>query len=361
MEMCETRRLMAGYTPAMIEQAYGINQLTKLTGSGQTIAIVADYNNPQIDSDLRTFDAAYHIKNPPSFKVIDENGKKISPEKVGIVSTSEAATSAISESDLDVEWAHALAPKAKIVLVEDVPGTHFSKTFEMAMRVPGASVVSTSYYDDGVSFTDEDFVTPPHHRPETVVSSSGDTGEYPSESKMAVTTNGPGVNYPTGLADVLSVGGTSLYVSDAAGDYGSETLWSESSEDGGGYGTSSDPQPAYQKNALPDEANREVPDVSFDADPHTGVEIYNSTDGWERYGGTSFSAPAWAALIALVDQGRAAKHEAALSGSSAATILYQLNSSDFNKIGPDEYNQGTGLGTPIANELVPDRINFKIT
>jgi len=124
--------------------------------------------------------------------------------------------------------------------------------------------------------------------------------------------------------------------------------------------------------------NRTTPDVAFVADPGTGVWIadtYNlSADSpWEVVGGTSLSAPSWAGLIALVDQGRTAAGEATLSSSSgivAQQALYGLPQTDFNSITSGTngaytaaagYNLVTGLGTPVANLLVPDLIAYQAT
>jgi hypothetical protein len=118
---------------------------------------------------------------------------------------------------------------------------------------------------------------------------------------------------------------------------------------------------------------RTVPDVSFLADPATGVWIadaFNLPLGnpWEITGGTSLAAPSWAALIALVNQGRAAAGKETLGSSGPAEAqraLYNLPQADYHVIASGNngaftaqpgYNLVTGLGTPIANRLIPDLI-----
>ena len=105
----------SGYTPAQIRTAYGFNNVsfgsTAANGAGQTIAIIDAYNDPNIASDLATFDAAYGIAAPPSFTVVNQSGGSSLP------STDSSAGWEVEES-LDVEWAHAIAPGANIILVE---------------------------------------------------------------------------------------------------------------------------------------------------------------------------------------------------------------------------------------------------
>ena len=105
----------SGYTPAQIRAAYGFNNLsfggTAADGSGQTIAIIDAYNDPNIASDLAAFDKAMGIAAPPSFKVVNQNGGSTLPG-------TDPSQGWEGEIALDVEWAHAIAPGANIVLVE---------------------------------------------------------------------------------------------------------------------------------------------------------------------------------------------------------------------------------------------------
>jgi subtilase family serine protease len=96
----------SGYTPAQIQQAYGFNQVSN-NGAGETIAIVDAYNDPNISSDLATFDGAYGLAAPPSFTVVNQSGGSTLPSN---------DVSWGGEESLDVEWAHAMAPGAKILL-----------------------------------------------------------------------------------------------------------------------------------------------------------------------------------------------------------------------------------------------------
>src|SRR5271157_2334223 len=198
-----------GYNPQQIQSAYGINQIkfsggtVTGNGAGQTIAIVDAYNDPNITSDLATFDTKFGLSAPPSFKV----------DNLGASTTN--AGWALEES-LDVEWAHAVAPGANIVLVE-APSASLSSLFSAvssASKLPGVSVVSMSWGTTefwGESAYDSIF----KHTGVTFVAASGDSGAW----------SGP--TYPSVSPNVLAVGGTTLTIA-ANSNYGSETGWSDS-------------------------------------------------------------------------------------------------------------------------------------
>jgi subtilase family serine protease len=151
---------------------------------------------------------------------------------------------------------------------------------------------------------------------------------------------------------------------DSAGDYLSETAWG----DGTGGPSSFEPQPGYQVGVpqLYGLGQRATPDVAYDADPNTGFAVYDSVPdssgqaGWFVIGGTSAGAPQWSALIALADQGLAAKGQGSLDGAQATLpTLYALPESSFNDAssgynsfaaGPG-YDFATGRGTPTATLL----------
>lgn len=120
--------------------------------------------------------------------------------------------------------------------------------------------------------------------------------------------SGAGVEWPDASPNVLAVGGTTLNIK-VVGSYLSESGWSGS---GGGISTYM-PMPIYKSNwSSIVGSHRGVPDVAFDADPNTGAPVYDSTryngqSGWFQVGGISLSTPAWAAIIALADQGLSTK------------------------------------------------------
>jgi hypothetical protein len=316
---------VSGYTPAQITSAYGLNAITftssggttvKGDGSNETIALVEEYHDPSIQSDLSTFDSKYDLPNP-SLTVINQAG-------------SQTNNSWALEESMDVEYAHAIAPGARILVVEAAPAN--SQTQELqnqlnavntARTTPGVVAISMSWgfgeSSRELSYDSSYFTTPAGHTGITFIASSGDYGFS---------------WYPSASPNVLSVGGTSLYLT-SAGSYQSETAWFLS---GGAY-SPFEREPAYQRSAQTT-GQRSTPDVAFDADPDTGVEIYETstvsgTGSWQVSGGTSLGAPAWAGIIAIVDQGRALAGKVSLDGpTQTIPALYALPSSDFHNVSP---------------------------
>ncbi len=346
-----------GYSPQQIQSAYGVNQITfsggKVSGNGagQTIAIVTAYNDPNIKSDLASFDSAFGLSTPASFTV----------DNLGATTTDAGWA---LETSLDVEWAHSVAPGASIVLVE-ASSDSLSALFNAvsyASHQTSASVVSMSWGTTefwGESAYDSLFTTPAGHTGVTFVAASGDSGAW------------YGPMYPSVSPNVLAVGGTTLTLA-AGSTYGSETGWSDST--GGFSGLDSDwrfyeSEPSYQTAALQavglSYGVRTTPDVSFNADPNTGVAVYDSVpysgqSGWFQVGGTSAATPAWAGLVAIADQGLATGGKGTLSNTQAQTDLYALPSSDFHDIttgfngysATPGYDLVTGLGSPKANLVI---------
>lgn len=338
------------YTPSKMLSAYGFDKLN-LTGAGQTIAIVDAYHSPTILADLQKFDTTFGLADPPSFKVISQTGS----------TTNFPATDPTKgweiETALDVQWVHALAPGANIVLVEanSASVSDLFAAVTTAANLPGVSVVSMSF--GGGEFAselqyDSIFKTPTGHQGVTFVASTGDNGA-------------PG-GFPAFSSNVLAVGGTTLTL-DSAGNYVSESAWSGS---GGGI-SKYESQPTYQKGIVTQTTTkRAIPDVAFDADPNSGVPVVASfsngtANPWMTLGGTSFSAPAWAAIMALINEARADNGLGTLDGATQTLpMLYQLSQttpSAFHDITTGNngfaagvgYDLATGLGTPVVDVLVP--------
>ena len=238
-----------------------------------------------------------------------------------------------------------------------------------AASQPGVSVLSMSWgFAEGQSVfaSDEATYDSTFNVPGvTFVASTGDYG-------------GADPEYPAFSPNVVAVGGTSLTLN-ADNSYNSETGWGYYSSSmgafiGSGGGISIyEAEPAYQQ-GVQSTGGRTTPDVSLVADPATGAWIadpYNldPSNPFEIVGGTSLSAPAWAGLVALVNQGRAAAGESSLNSvgpTDTQQSLYMLPKSDYNSIASGNngysagagYNLVTGLGTPVANLLVPDLIAY---
>jgi hypothetical protein len=330
-----------GYSPSTIQSAYGANQVSfgNVTGNGagQTIAIIDAYFDPSIASDLQKFDSQYGLQAPPSFTQYVQNG--FLPTDAGWS----------LETALDVEWAHAMAPGANIVLVEAQPTLNdLFSAVSFASHLSGVSVVSMSWGAAefaGESSYDSLFTTPAGHNGVTFVASSGDSGT---------------TEYPSASPNVLSVGGTTLTVT-SQGTYVSESPWS-----GSGTGTSPfESQPSFQAGAVSaaglSSTGRTTPDVSFAANPSAGVSVYDSVPyagraGWFTVGGTSVGAPAWAGLVAVANQGLAQMGVGSLTNAQAS--LYQVSSLAFNhpstggSASTTTYALATGLGSPKASQIV---------
>ncbi|MGA2255638.1 MAG: S53 family peptidase, partial [Thermoguttaceae bacterium] len=373
------------YTPAQIRTAYGINDLS-LDGTGQTIAIVDAYDDPQIYQALDAFDGQFGLttSGPTLYQqygpatsfltVLNQSGQATSLP--GTDPVGQGGDNWEVEESLDVEWAHAIAPGAKIILVEanSQSLSDLMTAAATAASQPGVSTVSMRWgfaEGQGVSAAqeaayDQTFAVPG-------VTFVASTGDYGAADPV----------YPAFSPNVLAVGGTSLTLN-ADNSYNSETGWGYYSSSvgsfiGSGGGLSQyEAEPAYQA-GVQSTGSRTTPDVSFVADPATGVWIadtYNldPSNPWEVVGGTSLSAPAWAGLVALVNQGRSAAGRAVLNSSSPTETqqsLYSLSQNDYQVITSGSngysaaagYNLVTGLGTPVANLLVPDLIagNFPAT
>jgi subtilase family serine protease len=353
-EALEPRRLLSvSYTPAQIQAAYGFNQITfdngavTGNGAGQTIALIEVNNDLTLNTDLANFDAKYSLPNPGptwSLSVVGQNGGAPS----GIVATGIAN----AETALDVEWAHALAPAANILVVEanSSDNSDLYPAIYYAQTVKIVSVISMSY-TGGESPNDLGadptvYVTPDTHKGITYVAASGDSGT---------------ISHPSNSPTVVGVGGTSLTLG-TNNVITSETAWAGS---GGGY-SSVEAEPSYQL-AVQDTGMRSTPDVAFDADPNTGFPLfYDGNSQPIVVGGTSVGAPAWAALFAIADQGRALNGFDTLdTGNDTLPMLYALYdtplyNSAFNDItsggnagysATTGYDPVTGLGSPNASVL----------
>lgn len=347
--------LPSGLSPSQVRNAYGL-EFIAAQGEKQVIAIVDAFDDPRIEADLNVFSKQFGLPACTTlngcFKKIYASGKK---------PTTDPGWS--GEIALDVEWAHAMAPKAKIILVEaaDDSMDNLFKAVEVAVK-SGATVVSMSW--GGSEFAQETAYDAVFNNPKvTFTASSGD--------------NGWGVIYPAASPHVIAVGGTTLSV-DNYGNYYNEQAWSGS---GGGV-SSVETWPTSQKGfPIPQSNNkRGIPDVAYNADPDTGFSVYNSVPssdgvGWAVVGGTSAGAPQWAAIVAVANS-----HFATQIGGSLANILYAAANPKtgnyhhyFNDItegtngdceyfcsAREGYDYVTGLGSPELAHLIPDLLHYKL-
>ena len=272
----------SGMSPSLIRGAYGFAS-SPTAGSGRTIAIVDAYDDPSAEADLGVFDGQFGL---PACTTADGCFKKVSQSGGTKYPAADAGWSL--EIALDVEWAHAIAPGAHILLVEaTTPSLGNLLTAENYAK-GHAQYVSNSwgtgefslehFYDGFFSATGV-----------SVFAASGDTGE-------------PGI-WPSTSPNVVSVGGTTLTLN-ADGSVASETGWSGS---GGGcskYEKATTAQAGFATyGQVSCAGKRAIPDVALDADPNTGVAVYDTvpsgnSQAWYQVGGTSASTPMWAARSA---------------------------------------------------------------
>ncbi|MGZ3300197.1 MAG: pre-peptidase C-terminal domain-containing protein, partial [Isosphaeraceae bacterium] len=353
-----------GYTPQQIQGAYGSNLITfgsiQGDGAGQTIAVIdlgddpdfVSTSDPNFDaSALHVFDQQFGLPDPPSFQKYNEDGNT-SPLPAPVPGVS-------LEIALDIEWSHAIAPAANIILVEGNTSqpTDMFTAARTAGTTLGASVVSQSFgYSLEVNgmgslepkFDQTYFAPALAANPGlTFLAATGDAGS--SDAPI----------YPSASPLVVGVGGTSLFTNGST--WTDETGWSGS---GGGPSTIYS-APSYQQESVTGHTERTVPDVAADADPHTGVSVYSPSDGgWFTVGGTSAATPIWAGLIGIADQGRALFGGKALDGPNQtlpglySAIDYTNNYHDIT-VGNNGYPAGpgydlvTGIGSPRANGIIP--------
>ncbi|MFL6056991.1 MAG: putative Ig domain-containing protein, partial [Actinoallomurus sp.] len=317
----------SGFGPADLQSAYALPSSS--AGSGQTVAIVDAYDDPNAESDLATYRSQYGLPACTSasgcFKKVNENGGTSLPT---------ADSGWAEEESLDLDMVSGICPNCHILLVEaSQPSMADLGTAVNTAVNLGAKYVSNSYggsEDSTDTSSDSSYF---NHPGVAITVSSGDSGY--------------GVEYPAASQYVTAVGGTSL--SRASNSRG----WSESAWSGAGSGCSSyDPKPSWQKDSGC--AKRTVADVSAVADPNTGLAVYDTyqTGGWLVVGGTSASAPIIAGVYALAGPPSSSTypasypyaHTSALndvtSGSNGScTTSYLCN-------GVAGYDGPTGLGTP---------------
>jgi hypothetical protein len=324
-----------GYGPNTLQAAYNLTSASSSDGSGQTVAAVDAYNDPDITSDLATYRSAWGLPACGSgcFSVVNENGAA-SPLP------SNAGTNGWDvEESLDVDMISAACPNCHIILVEANSASNSDLgTGVNAAVTLGAKYVSNSY-GGSESSSDLTYDTEYYQHAGVAVTASAGDGDY-------------GVEYPAASQYVTAVGGTSLSTASGSRGY-TESVWNDGGGEGTGSGCSTvDPKPSWQTDTGC--SKRTNNDVSADADPNTGLAVYDSYSegGWLEVGGTSASSPFIAGTFALAGP--------PASGTYPSSYLYK-NPSDLYDVTTGSngtcspaylctaevgYDGPTGLGTP---------------
>jgi hypothetical protein len=307
-------------TPANLLTAYNLNGVTP--SSTQTVAIVDAFDSTTIASDLQVFSSQFGLpactEANGCFRKVNQLGKA-SPLPA---SAGELERGWAQEIATDVETVHGLCPSCHIVLVEAESNSNANLyAAEQTAASLGATEISNSFGGGEPSFDNAAF----NHPGVVIVASSGDYGYLNWFSETAPES----ADYPASSPHVVAVGGTRLNLNATTKAWESETVWNDGGVSGGtfkgagaGGGGCSVPfaAPAWQL-SLSDWASvgcngtRAVADVSADADPYTGVAVYDATEtegnrGWATIGGTSVAAPIIASVFALAGGARGVAYPA---------------------------------------------------
>jgi len=270
---------VSGYGPADLQSAYKLSSSTTGAGGGQTVAIVDAYDDPNAEADLGAYRSYFGLSTCTTatgcFRKVSQSGTTSYPT---------ANSGWGQEISLDLDMVSAICPTCHILLVEasSASNTDLAASVDTAVSL-GANAISNSYGGSESSSDVSTYDAHYNHPGVAITASSGDSGYGPQ--------------YPAASPYVTAVGGTTL-TRDSSSRGFTETVWS-----GAGSGCSAyEPKPTWQTD--PGCANRTIADVAADADPNTGVAVYDSyaskgQKGWLVFGGTSVASPIIASVYAL--------------------------------------------------------------
>lgn len=371
------------YAPAQIRKAYDVP--SKLTGAGETIAIVDAFGDPLLLNDLALFDATFGLPTPTV--------NVICPDSRGCPTfdpTNADQVGWAAEISLDVQWSHAIAPGATIDLV--VAYSDQDADIQTAQHYVVANnlgdVLSQSFGEGEACMapaildeTHQDFVTAQSEKM-TVFASAGDQGA--AQVSQPPTCGGSAsyfLSASTPASDplVTGVGGTHLNANFNNGAYHSETVWNDSGNSadldfgagGGGFSTIYQ-KPSYQDNANTGSTARGVPDVTYNGDVLGGVlavcsECNGGAPAFFIFGGTSAGSPQWAAITALADQSaghrlgflnpalyaiaNSSRYKFAFNDVTSGNNSWDVSGISGYSAGPG-WDPASGLGSPDAAHLI---------
>jgi subtilase family serine protease len=349
---CETNFGIACYSPVQFQKAYNLGPLyaNGWTGKGKTIAIVDSFGTPTGLADLKVYDKAFGLPDPPSYKVIQPAGAvpPFDPTNDDMVGWAQEAT-------LDIEMAHAMAPGANILLVEtpvaETEGVHgfpeIVKAENYVIKHHLADVISQSFGASEATFpTAQSLLNlrsafkAAQQADISVLASSGDSGAADvaniSGSRYLLH---PETSWPTSDPLVTSIGGLQYFLDAKGHQVKPPAVWNDqalfdSPASGGGGRSEIFARPSYQDGVADETGNhRGVPDISLSAAVDGGVIVYLSgttnggtPDGFHIYGGTSEASPMFAGVVAIADQ--LAGHDLGLLNPA----IYRLNAANASGI-----------------------------
>jgi len=402
---CKQSLHIACYNPAQIQRAYSLRALYSrgITGRGATIVIIDPYGSPTIARDLRTFDRIEGVRNPPSLRIIRPVGKvpAFDANNANMVGWA-------SETTLDVEWAHAIAPGARILLVE-TPGGGKTGTVSMDQIVKAEKYVIKHHLGGVIS---QSFVATEQAIGSaavrslrgaylaastghvTVLAGSGDSGATGFEPDQQRYYTHPVTAWPASDPLVTAVGGTRLNLNASGHRKSADTVWNDTydrtanqlvyGDNGpnplaaGGGKSVIFRRPAYQNRVRGVvRSHRGVPDISMSAACTGAVNVYQSFGGqpagWYALCGTSEATPLFAGIVALADQvaghplglinpalyQMASEHSRGIVSvrSGNTTVSFRQGGRWHRVRGSGAragYNLAVGLGTLNARYFVPE-------
>jgi subtilase family serine protease len=331
---CEQAFHIACYSPVQIRQAYGIPELAAkgVTGKGQTIVIVDSFGSPTIQQDLELFDTTYGLPAPPSLRVIQPAGP------VPAYQPSSNREGWAGETSLDVEYAHAMAPGANILLVETPTSENEGETgFPQIVK---AEEYVISHHLGGVisqsfSATEETFPSrqslqalgqvylDAYRNHVTVLAASGDSGAADMRFDGSTYYLRPVTSWPDSDPLVTGVGATQLQLTATGQRIVPDQVWNDTYNHwanqfifgnrgpnplaGGGGKSALFARPQYQNGVQSVVgSSRGVPDIAMSGACNGAVNVYQSfkgnKPGWYQVCGTSEATPLFAGVVALADQ-----------------------------------------------------------
>ena len=351
-----------GFTPTELRTAYDENSLISAggTGTGQTTAIfeLDGYKS----SDVAAYLSNYSLGTAKYSNVLVDGA------------TNTAGAGAI-EVELDMEVVSAIAPNAtQKIYIGPNSNAGVDDTYNKIVTDDVAKVASTSWGEcksasgNAALSTLDNIFAQGAAQGQSFFAASGDSGAYDcGDSSLAV-------DSPADDPNVVGVGGTTLTVG-TGGTYGSESAWGNLSlSEGGGGGISTFfTRPSYQTGTNLTNTDREVPDVSADADPASGYSVYCtvtaagcSSSGWIAVGGTSAAAPLWAATATDVNSYLVTQSKPVLGNANASLYtLYNTTQtySAYHDVTTGNnlyytatagYDNASGIGTPDAWNIARD-------
>jgi subtilase family serine protease len=392
------------YSPQQVQHAYGLTKLYQqgYDGEGRTIVIVDPFGSPTIVHDLGVFDAGFGLPAPPHFTILTPEGAipPFDPRDSQMVDKA-------GETTLDVEWAHAIAPGANIVLVE-TPGKELPNGAGFVQMMAAENYVINKRIGDVIS---QSFSLPEQNfgRAAIMRLRYAYRNAYRHHVSVLAATNDNGVTGPTGTGGyyphrvvqwpatdplVTAVGGTALHLGPGGGRTYPDTAWNDTynpwvsaalnNPTPWPWATSGGLSVIFKRPHYQDgvrrivRSRRGVPDISMSAAFSAGVVSYSSyltaTAGWGPVGGTSEATPEFAGIVAIADQYAhrrlglvnrylytlAARHAPGLVDVTQGnnSVAFALPSGGTYAIKGYQAKRGydlvTGLGTLHASSLIPE-------